>query len=272
MNTEPPVSIDAIRKALERSGYLMESRLVRLITAADFFVEPNVSHKDPRTGKAREIDLTAESIPRLFDQGVCVKTTFVIEAVNNRYPIILLTERPSSPNADFDNYLKFGTTPDSPTFLNGIHLYDEKNANWDNLFSQFCALSKKNSKDEFMTNHPDDIYSSLLKAAEYTEDQVNSFTEWTNTYTDEYWRLFFWQPILVLSGQLLTAKFSPGGSILLQEVPLARLEFNWHNGDSRKTTIIEFIQENFLLEHMNTIRDQDDALEARIYEIKLSEE
>ena len=30
------------------------SRLVRVLTAADFFVEPSVSHKDPRTGKARE--------------------------------------------------------------------------------------------------------------------------------------------------------------------------------------------------------------------------
>jgi hypothetical protein len=62
-------------------------------------------------GKSREIDMTAESAAGSFRRGVCVKTTFVIEAVNNRFPVILLTERPSSPNADFESYLKFSTSP-----------------------------------------------------------------------------------------------------------------------------------------------------------------
>lgn len=270
MHAEPPVPLDAVRAALERSGYLMESRLVRLLTAANFFVEPNVSHKDPRTGKAREIDLTAESASGSFRGGVCVKTTFVIEAVNNRYPIVLLTERPSSPNADFESYVKFGTSPNPCPFLHEIHIYDEKGADWTNLFSQFCALSKKSGKEELMASHPDDIYSSLLKAAEYTEDQLADFEYWTEAEAGEYWRIFVWHPMLVVSGQLLTAKFAPDGAILLQEAPLARLEFNWHDGDSRKTTVIEVVREDFLLERLDAIRAQDDALEARIHAMKVS--
>lgn len=272
MPEDPPVSIEAIRECLERSGYLMESRLVRMLTAADFFVEPNVSHKDPRTGKAREIDLTAESAAGSFRRGVGVKTTFVIEAINNRYPVVLLTERPSSPNADFESYLKFGTSPEPCPFLHEIHIYDEKEADWNNLFSQFCALSKKGGRDELMASHPDDIYSSLLKASEYTEDQVVEFEEWTAGETGKYWRLFVWHPMLVVSGQLLTAKLSSEGAVLLQEVPLARLEFNWHDGDSRKTTVIEVIREDFLLDRLEFIRAQDDALEARIHALKLSHE
>lgn len=270
MPEDPLVSVEVIRECLERSGYLMESRLVRTLTAADFFVEPNVSHKDPRTGKAREIDLTAESASGSYRRGVCVKTTFVIEAINNRYPVVLLTERPSTPNADFESYLKFSTSPDPCPFLNEIHIYEEKEAGWKNLFSQFCALSKKNGRDEFMASHPDDIYSSLLKAAEYTEDQVAEFQNWTAEETGKYWRLFVWHPMLVVSGQLLTAKLSAEGSVLLQETSLARLEFNWHDGDSRKTTVIEVVRENFLLERLNFIRDQDDALEARIDAKRLS--
>jgi hypothetical protein len=270
MPEEPPVPIEAIRECLERSGYLMESRLVRTLTAADFFVEPNVSHKDPRTGKAREIDLTAESAAGPYRRGVCVKTTFVIEAINNRYPVVLLTERPSTPNADFESYVKFGTSPEPCPFLNEIHIYDEKGANWKNLFSQFCALSKKNGRDEFMASHPDDIYSSLLKASEYTEDQVTEFESWTAGEIGKYWRLFVWHPMLVVSGQLLTAKLASDGSVLLQETPLARLEFNWHDGDNRKTTVIEVVREDFLLERLNSIRDQDDALEAKIYAQRLS--
>ena len=270
MHAEPPVPLDAVRDALERSGYLMESRLVRILTAADFFVEPNVSHKDPRTGKAREIDLTAESASGSFRRGVCVKTTFVIEAVNNRFPIVLLTERPSSPNADFESYVKFGTSPNPCPFLDEIQIYDEKGADWNNLFSQFCALSKKSGKEELMASHPDDIYSSLLKAAEYTEDQVAEFEAWTENEAGKYWRLFVWHPMLVVSGQLLTAKFSPEGAVLLQEVPIARLEFNWHDGDSRKTTVIEVVREDFLLQRLDAIRVQDDSIEARIHDLMAS--
>ncbi len=268
MQVIQPISIEEVRECLERSGYLMESRLVRALTAADYFVEPNVSHKDPRTGKAREIDLTAESSGGYLRQGVCVKTTFVIEAINNRYPVVLLTERPSSPNADFESYIKFGVSPDPCPFLNGIYIYEEKGANWENLFSQFCALSKKNGRDELMASHPDDIYSSLLKASEYTEDQVADFENWTSGEAGKYWRLFIWHPILVVSGQLLTATLSADGAVLLQETKLARLEFNWHDGESRKTTVIEVIREDFLLERLDQIRSQDDALEARIYEGK----
>ena len=46
MPAEQPIPIDVIRESLERSGYLMKSRVVRALTAADFFVEPNVTHKD----------------------------------------------------------------------------------------------------------------------------------------------------------------------------------------------------------------------------------
>ncbi len=270
MSADPPISIETVRECLERSGYLMETRLVRTLTAADFFVEPNVSHKDPRTGKARAIDITAESASSSFRRGVCVKTTFVIEAINNRYPVVLLTERPSTPNADFESYLKFGTSPQPCPFLHEIHIYDEKGADWKNLFSQFCALSKKNGRDEFMASHPDDIYSSLLKASEYTEDQVMEFENWTEEETGKYWRLFVWHPMLVVSGQLLTAKLSSDGAVLLQETSIARLEFNWHDGDSRKTTVIEVIREDYLLERLNFIRAQDDALEARIHAQKLT--
>lgn len=268
MSEHTHVSIESVRECLERSGYLMESRIVRTLAAADFFVEPNVSHKDPRTGKAREIDLTAESASGSFRRGVCVKTTFVIEVINNRYPVVLLTERPSTPNADFESYVKFGTSPYPCPFLSEIQIYDVKDAGWVNLFSQFCALTKKNGRDEFMASHPDDIYSSLLKAAEYTEDQVEDFENWTSEEAGEYWRLFVWHPMLVVSGQLLTAKLSDDGAVLIQETPLARLEFNWHDGDSRKTTVVEFVREDFLLERLNFIRNQDDALEERVHEMR----
>jgi len=256
MTPEEPISIEEVKACLNRSGYLMESRLVRLLSDSGFFVEPNVAHKDPRTGKAREIDLVAEDALG-YRPGVCVKTTFVIEAINNRFPIVLLTERPSTPNADFESYIKFACTPEPCSFLNEFSVYDEKNADWHNLFSQYCVLTKKSGRDELMASHPDDMYSSLLKLAEYTENEVNDFHEWTSEQQGEYWRLFFWQPILVASGQLMCAKVETDGTIQLQELQLARLEFNWHDDGLRRTTVIEVVREDFLLERLNTVREHD---------------
>lgn len=271
MPAELPVSIDAIRDALERSGYLMKSRVVRALAEANYFVEPNVTHK-AASGTVRGIALTAEVAGGLNHPGVCVKTTFVIQTINNTHPVVLLTERPSTPNADFESYIKFGTSPVPCPFLDQVHIYDERAADWHNLFSEICTLDKQHGQDEFTARRSDDIDSSLLSASRYTEDEVSAFDEWVAEETGRYWRLFFWHPIVVVSGQLLTAKVTAGGAVQLQEVPLARLEFNWHDGEDRKTTVVEVVREDFLLERLDSIRVQDAGIEARIHAIKSVQE
>jgi hypothetical protein len=259
------VPLDTVRETLERSGYVMESRLVRSLTDNDFFVEPNVSHRDNHTGKSRELDLTAESSANTGNSGVCVKTTFVIEAINNRFPIVLLTERPWTPNTNTDSYIKLGTTPDPCPFMDKILPYVELSRNDHNLFSQYCALTKKNGKDEFMASHPDDMYTSVLKLAEFTEIKLKEFNSWSADDSGKFWRAFRWHPMLVVSGQLLTAKVSPTGKLLLQETPIARLEFNWHDAEGHMTTVIEVVREDFLIEQVNNLRRQDLELEDQIH-------
>ena len=98
------VSPEQLLECLERSGYLMESRIVRELGARGFFVEPNQVVKDARTGKSREIDLVAEHYSYVPDhRDLCVKTKFVAEVVNNRWAIVLLTSRPSTPNRQVPN-------------------------------------------------------------------------------------------------------------------------------------------------------------------------
>lgn len=84
------VTLDEVRQCLERSGYLLESRLVRSLTSHGYFVEPNQVVRDRRTGKTREIDLIAEYFNYHPERRkVAVKTFFVVEAINNRFPFVL---------------------------------------------------------------------------------------------------------------------------------------------------------------------------------------
>jgi hypothetical protein len=55
-----PVSPDELLECLERSGYLLESRIVRELDTRGYFVEPSQVLQDPRTGKSRDIDFIAE--------------------------------------------------------------------------------------------------------------------------------------------------------------------------------------------------------------------
>jgi hypothetical protein len=112
-----------MQEALLRSGYLMEGRLVKMLDGLELFVESNNSYLDEKTGVSREIDLIAETgrfdTPR---EKVCVKTIFVIEAINNLYPVVLLTEQTWSPNAQQDDYIPYYCTPDL-VIKNHPHLF-----------------------------------------------------------------------------------------------------------------------------------------------------
>ena len=262
------VSLEKIRECLDRSGYLMESRLVRSLTEQGYFVEPNQVLRDPRTGKSREIDLVAEYYSYNRERPkVCVKTHFVVEAINNRFPFVLTTERPYTPNADFESYIKFAATPEPNSFISELDLYDEKHADWENLFSQYCLLTKKKSDKEFMASHTDDVYGALLKLSEYVE---HALAIWASRDRPDakYWRLFFWQPMLVLSGQLIRMQLRDDDTPELQEVSMGRLEFNWHDDDQPRTTVIEVVTEQFLLKRLATIVEKDDELAEKVHALR----
>jgi len=265
------VTLDEVRECLERSGYLLESRLVRTLTSEGYFVEPNQVIRDRRTGKAREIDLIAEYFNYHPErQKVAVKTNFVVEAINNRFPFVLLTERPYTPSADFESYIKFACTPEPNPFTNEFDVYEEKGAYWNNLFSQYCVITTKRGDKELMATHPDDVYGSLLKLAEYVEDEVEVWASREGLEDDQYWRMFFWQPMLVLSGQLVSAHFQEDGVVELKETCIGRLEFNWHAEDENRTTVIEILTEEFFLKRLAAVVQKDDELEGKLHLLRQS--
>lgn len=264
----PSISIEEIGECLERSGYLLESKVVRLLDSSGYFVEPNQVIRDRFTGKSREIDFVAEYY--VYDpeiKNTYVMTHFVGEIVNNLYPFVLLTERPRSPNADTESYIKWVTTPESMFYEKPIDFYSGRDPDGEHLFSQYCVLTKKNSQNkDWMAHHPDDIYHSLLKMAEYVELQMLTWQERTEELGDKHKRALFWHPFLVLGGELFVAKTSNDGSLSIQPASSGFLEFNWHHGDDRKTTVIEVVTVGVLLERMDQLVSLDGSVKKQIHE------
>ncbi len=251
--------------ALKRSGYMLESRVVRALTDAGFFVEPNVAIVDRRTGKSREVDLVAEYYeydPSLA--GVSVRTRFTIEAINNLLPIILITPHPNSPMSDIEGFLRYRTTPPSAPFITSVEVYDAKKVFDTQRYSQYCALSRKKSGDELLASHPDDLYSSFQKLGEFVEQQISEFDseEWPDD--DGYWRLWFWQPVLVLGGDLLVASEEDHGELTVTEVDMAPLLFNFHVADQPRTVVVQIVREQHLLAYTKELAAVDHELAKKI--------
>lgn len=261
------MSLEAVRESLERSGYLLESKLVRGLADKGYFVEPNQVVRDPRTGKSREIDLIAEYFNwQPTQRGVCVKTHFVVEVVNNRFPLVLLTQRPFSPNENSESHVKFVCTPEPNEFYKHFNLYEDRGPERSRLFSQYCALTpKKGENKELMASHPDDLYSSFQKLAEYTEDEVNLWLERDELAEDRFWRIFFWHPMLVLGGQLVVVSMREDGTTELRDASTGFLEFNWHAGEERRTTVVEVVTAEAFFERLSTIVEADAHLQEKLH-------
>ena len=263
------VPLDEIRECLNRSGYLLESRLVRALTDLHYFVEPNQVVLDARTGKSREIDLVAEYFGYTPERkNVCARTHFVIEALNNKFPFVLTTQRPNSPGANIDGYVQYICTPDPNPFIAAIDVLEKKSPSWENLYSQYCVLSKKNHGGEFMASHPDDVYGSLVKLSEFIENAMSQWNLPDSPKNDNYWRLFFWHPMLVLTGQLVSVHLSNDGSPTLKETSFGQIEFNWHADGQPKTTVIDVVTEDFFLKRLETIVKEDDEIEGEMHSMR----
>jgi hypothetical protein len=242
--------------------------LVRSLSEAGFFVEPNVALLDRRTGKSREVDLVAEFYehnPKL--EKISVRTHFVVEAINNSLPIVAMTEHPESPITDIDAFVRYATTPSDAPFQTRVDVFEGKGVFTEKRYSQYCGITRKKAGDELMASHPEDLYSSLLKIAEFIEQQASEFESRQWPPEDPYWRLWFWQGVLVVGGEILTLDDSADGMSLV-ETPRAPLVFNFHVGEQPKTVVIQLVRERELLPFARRVIEEDRTLALEVNDVR----
>ena len=239
------LSEDEMLNSLQRSGYLMETRIAKIFRDSGFFVEPSVALLDERTGISREVDMTCESYKegREFDQ-LCCKTYFITEVINNKYPIAILGERHWSPWMAAEDHYRCRWTPhDEVEIVADLTL---KHRETNRLFSQYCCFARKKTKaGELMACHSDDLHSSIRKSVELTLRQFKS-AEWMEESKNiEYWRIFFWRPLIVLHDGLYLCDESKGDHQMIK-VNAASLEYNFHHEGEPESIVVDFVVESYL--------------------------
>ena len=255
-------------ESLRRSGYLLEGRIVDALNRLKMFVESNVAYLDKRTGVSREVDIVAESYRYAEGRSkLCVKTVFVIEAINNPFPVAVMTPYRWTPNIDEDQFIPYCITPGeregAHPFASEVSLSEIKAEYRTEVFCHYCGFSKKKGDGEWMASHPDDLYGAIKKSVEYTMTLRDHAAEWMSQQDGEYWRIFQWRPGVVFGGQLFALR---GGKI--EPVERTQLRFNFHWQEEEQSTIVDFVCEPAFQGWVAGIDDEDEAIESKLQELR----
>jgi hypothetical protein len=205
----------------------------------------------------------------------CVKTTFIIEAINNLYPVVLLTPKSFSPNSDPSNYLRYKTTPDEGgdrkhPFAGQFEPFEWHDVlDWP-LFCQYCSFSKKKQSGELMATHPDDLHTSIRKIAEYLLYTEHHLNDWMDSKRDNYWRIFQWRAIIVLRSDLYTFSTVKRGATALTPTKHARLEYNLHYDDAPTAVVLDFIVEKAVPQFVKSVASTDRELNLALHAFRLA--
>jgi hypothetical protein len=258
------ISRQAIKEALLRSGYLLETRVESLLREQWGYVETNASYQDPLTGKSRELDVYAMSVQKAGPKGTdFIFAVLLIECVNNPHPLALLTKDPLVPFLHHHEIKLAGL----PVKMNNDNRWErltdflgmEKYHHYcrGRVATQYCSfLPKKSGKnEEWMATHEGshfDSFQKLCDVVDYFGDR--HFKSWKFD-DDEPVNIEFYYPVLVLQGDLLEAIPSKR-SVLLRAAD--HLQFRRSSIVSGKPLEyqIDVLRERFLPKYINMVQQE----------------
>jgi len=258
-------------EALNRSGYLLESEISKMLADFGFFIESNQVIKDPNSGKSREIDLIAEYYnyeKETTSYKTASKIKFVIEIKNNLFPIVILTKREFSPNIeDLPGLKEALTIPDNIEYEWYESYYDRLIKNTDRIFTQYCSFNKKRENDELMALHPDIIHEGLSKITQCCEEMLKLWNKDLlddSIYIDyEYFRHFLYMPVLLINDELF--EFNDNK---LYQVDSSILVYNYHFNNEPKMAYVFIVTKKGCPKFIESMIKSESEVKQKMINIK----
>lgn len=252
------LTINDYLDALRRSGYLLESEIAKKLSSKGFYVETNQVLLDPKTGKSREIDISAQFAGN-FSNDPFASTVFVFEIKKNDFPFVLLTRMSSLPSPLNSDYLKVNESVpfNLIDFNNRDFYYYHIIEQAEFPFAQYCSFSRKkdNDKSEIMAFHPEVIYSGLSKITSYCESFVRK------VYVDRYSKILF-LPVLLVNEAVYEFEDDT-----MKEVEYSSLVFNYHHNDLPQSALIYVVTTKGLDEFLKRMLNISERLQEHMAEV-----
>lgn len=255
------ISIESIKDALFRSGYLLENRVLNLFLKNKFAAESShIFFLDQQEGAYREIDVIAKSFLNSYDisdtdESVDLAIKFVVECINNPVPLALFENK-----HDFDE----PSTDWATSILNGSEsLLELCSIEWQRSINkydstifpllpsrQYCSFLKKKDrgKDEWMASHPNDFHNTLNKLTLYTQHSLKINVGRWDGVKPQRCRLDLVVPIIVLQGEMFEIKCKE--IIELNPVNYYRLKIPYEQ-ENNSNLSIDIVTEKFLQDYID---------------------
>lgn len=210
------INDDDIKSAIQRSGYLLENRVLSRFICNGFRAEANhtiLQNNDE--GKYREIDVFASKIIDYLiinaNSNYTIYAHFLIECINNSQPLGLFENLGDidKPASDWVYSLYNGDEEINEALFfvlqNSIEKIESKIES--RLPSkQYCSFAKKksdNKRNEWMAYHPDDFHKTLLKLTDAIRIKQLEIRDKHYDIRPSFGRLEFFIPIIVLQNNLI---------------------------------------------------------------------
>jgi hypothetical protein len=265
------ISRPEVREALRTSGYLLEQRVHNLLSRLGFQVETNPTYPDPVTGKTRELDIVAT---RQHKGSYGVATVLVCECKNNSQPVVLFESRTvADPThaSELSNDCKsaglpggFWTGNTYVTLEDFVGYPSIRHYCQGSYATQYCSFkATQNRAHPWLALHDDQHHASLdglLAGLDHRIDRL--YAEYTDYLTDwsevllGYFDMRMYYPILILQGDLLSARFVRG-RLVIRKVASGRLRVErFGPGGAINHYQIDFVTEAGLPRLLDAIDDE----------------
>ena len=209
-------SINDIKNAIEKEGYIDEQKSIIEFQKQGFFASGNYAFEDQDSKISREVDIIASKYTEFYDHNAIFVLLSYAEVKKRSNPIVFF-ERNIIPNESIDSFIPMLATK---TFFNNIEpklslskiLNVENNhhqAKHNSLSTQFCevyeVIKNNNQKEKFIEAGHEKSYEKLiLPLLKCVDAEINNMGKYVSTFDLKTKRFVFYlfQPIIIISGPL----------------------------------------------------------------------
>jgi hypothetical protein len=253
------ISKEQIKIALQNSGYLLEDRVNQILKKNNWSTTPNARFKDLKTGIEREVDVVAyKYLEYDYPEMDFINSTLLIECMNNKEPVVFFENlEPLISRIAALNFVIL-----NETFWNILSsAQNELKSKQKFIYSsQYCSFQKvpklvKQFNDGWIALHPDIKHDSINSLFQYI--QFQRFHHENVTNDKEYIKGFYFRPLIVLQGELLSVKQGEKLEIKSQNHIKFQVALTDNNG---RYFDIDVITENYLPKYLDHIKKEDEVI------------
>jgi len=259
------------RRALLRSGYLLEHRLEAVLLDRGYYVEANEAYPDPDTGKSRELDIYGmQALKAGRGEFDFVFTVLLAECVNNPQPLAFITKEPLLGFLHHEDVALAGLpvkVPESRKTWRSLadYLGMDKYHHYckGRIATQYCSfVLKKKQPAEWMATHEDSHFDAFRKLSAAVDYYSRKHFESWRIGKREYINLEFYYPVLVVQGDLMDVRQNKK-SLRISKAEHIQYRMSTLVGKEQRTHQIDVVTERFFSKYLD-ILDSELAKTARL--------